>query len=168
MPYLHERRIYLNHRHQDNQFYSILRANDDTFIVVFCFDLEKIYLYTETGLLVERIIYKEQAKEWGKPVTISEDARYILFRPSDFSSILHLVRVEISGLVHVKTVDIRERLGRYIQNTLRKSLNKDICCSLLQFFWKNTIAQMTDMSLVRMITSLNDSGDILTQIKPTK
>lgn len=59
MPYLHERRIYLNRRHTDNQFYTIVKHEDVNFIMTYCFDLEKIYIYTETGKLVERIIYRE-------------------------------------------------------------------------------------------------------------
>lgn len=29
MPYLHERRIYLNRRHSDNQFYTIVKVKGD-------------------------------------------------------------------------------------------------------------------------------------------
>ena len=67
MPYLHERRIYLNRRHLDNQFYTIKRHNDEMFIQCICFDLMKMYVYTETGKLVDRIMYAEEAHTWGKP-----------------------------------------------------------------------------------------------------
>ena len=32
LPYLHERRIYLNRRHTDNQFYTIKRHQERTYI----------------------------------------------------------------------------------------------------------------------------------------
>ena len=67
MPYLHERRIYLNRRHMDNQFYTVVKHRNETFVQALCFDLNKIYIYTETGKLIERIIYAEQAQKWGKP-----------------------------------------------------------------------------------------------------
>ena len=38
MPYLHERRIYLNRRHNDNQFYTVLKYKSETFIQCMCFD----------------------------------------------------------------------------------------------------------------------------------
>ena len=59
MPYLHERRIYLNRRHLDNQFYTIKRHNEQTFIQCMCFDQTKMYVYTETGKLVDRITYTQ-------------------------------------------------------------------------------------------------------------
>ena len=57
MPYLHERRIYLNRRHNENQFYTIKGHDGQTFIQCICLDLHKMYVYTETGKLIERISY---------------------------------------------------------------------------------------------------------------
>lgn len=67
MPYLHERRIYLNRRHLENQFYTIKRHMDHCFIQCMCFDAQKMYVYTETGKLIDRYVYAKEAKEWGKP-----------------------------------------------------------------------------------------------------
>jgi hypothetical protein len=61
MPYLHERKIYLNRRHGDNQFYTILKEKGQTYIMCIAWDLTKIYVYTETGKLCDRIVYGEQA-----------------------------------------------------------------------------------------------------------
>lgn len=100
MPYLHERKIYLNRRHNDNQFYTILKHEGETYIMCITWDLQKIYVYSETGKLCDRITYVEQAITWGRPLTMSEDAKFVLFRPSDYRSELHLVHLEIGGFIH--------------------------------------------------------------------
>ena len=56
-----------------------------------CFDLQKMYVYTATGLLLDRVIYKTEAAKWGKPMTMSEDARYLIFRKSLRTSVINLV-----------------------------------------------------------------------------
>ena len=91
LPYLHERRIYLNRRHTTNQFYTLIKKNDKNFILCFCFNDAKIYVYTETGILVERIFYKEIAEKYGKPVGVSEDGQKFVFRKSDTDPMLYMV-----------------------------------------------------------------------------
>ena len=59
MPFLHERRIYLNKRNTANQFYTIICENDINFIVCLSIDFNKFYIYTETGLLVDAISYED-------------------------------------------------------------------------------------------------------------
>mmetsp|Transcript_9402 Transcript_9402/g.14361 ORF Transcript_9402/g.14361 Transcript_9402/m.14361 type:complete len:92 (+) Transcript_9402:3671-3946(+) len=83
LPYLHERRIYLNRRHYSNQFYTIVRHEGYKFILCVCINDSKMYIYTETGILVDRILYREESQRWGKPVCISEDGRNMIFRKSD-------------------------------------------------------------------------------------
>lgn len=65
LPYLHERRIYLNRRHNANQFYTLYHYNNHRYILCLCLDDCKMYVYSETGILIERIMYKEKAEKWG-------------------------------------------------------------------------------------------------------
>ena len=68
MPYLHERRIYLNRRHNANQFYSLLEDdNHQKYIYCMSLDQNKVYIYTDTGILLSNIPYNEIAAECGKP-----------------------------------------------------------------------------------------------------
>ena len=80
LPYLHERRIYLNRRHETNQFYTIQSYKGKDYIVCFCFTDSKIYVYTETGILIKRVLYLKLTELCGKPVTISENGTYFIFR----------------------------------------------------------------------------------------
>lgn len=99
MPYLHERKIYLNRRHTDNQFYTIIheKESNENYIVCIAWDLSKIYIYSETGKLCERIMYGNQQMEWGRAIELSEDARFTLFRPSEFKADLYLVHLSLKG-----------------------------------------------------------------------
>ena len=38
-----------------------------------------MYVYTETGILVDRISYREIAEKYGKPVEISENGLILIF-----------------------------------------------------------------------------------------
>jgi hypothetical protein len=73
LPYLHERRIYLNRRHTSNQFYTIMNHNKKLFIICLCVNDDKIYVYTETGILKKRILFKEITAEHGKLESVSEN-----------------------------------------------------------------------------------------------
>ena len=55
MPYLHERKIYLNRRTSANQFYSLIEQDKVKYIFCMCLDAEKIYIYTDTGILISRL-----------------------------------------------------------------------------------------------------------------
>ena len=98
LPYLHERRIYLNRRQTANQFYTIFKHKNRNYILCICVADNKMYVYTETGILVDRILYRDLAKQCGKPCGISENGQFMIFRKSDMSPEIHLVQVTITGL----------------------------------------------------------------------
>ena len=104
LPYLHERRIYLNRRHQSNQFYTIIHHENQKYILCLCVNDSKLYIYTETGILIDRILYRDESAKWGKPVTVSEDGKNLIFRKSDQSPDIFLVKIMISGLKEIKRI----------------------------------------------------------------
>ena len=74
LPYLHERRIYMNRRHSANQFYTIYEhIGGINYILCMCINDSKVYVYTETGILCERILYDDITELYGKPECISEN-----------------------------------------------------------------------------------------------
>ena len=82
LPYLHERRIYLNRRHESNQFYTICNRREKKYILCLCINDNKLYVYTETGILKNRIKYDEIAEQHGKPESVSENGKNLLFTKS--------------------------------------------------------------------------------------
>ena len=80
LPYLHERRIYLNRRHTANQFYTLCKhVSGLSLILCYCIPENKMYVYTETGILIDRISYAHIAEKYGKPVEISENGLILIF-----------------------------------------------------------------------------------------
>jgi len=63
-----------------------------------CINDNKMYVYTETGILVDRILYRDIAEKCGKPDSMSEDAKYYIFRRSPHSIDSHLVQITLDGL----------------------------------------------------------------------
>ena len=58
MPYLHERKVYLNKNHKANQFYTLIKhQNNENYIICVSIDENKMYVYTENGILIDRISY---------------------------------------------------------------------------------------------------------------
>jgi hypothetical protein len=50
-----------------------------------------MYIYTETGVLVDRVDYHELSKEIGKPVAISENGLILIFKKGEVSEKISLV-----------------------------------------------------------------------------
>lgn len=50
-----------------------------------------MYVYTESGILIERIKYNSVAEKCGKPIGISENGLNLVFRKSDSSPDICLV-----------------------------------------------------------------------------
>jgi hypothetical protein len=98
LPYLHERRIYLNRRHQANQFYTISKMDGLNYILCLCINDNKMYVYTETGILCDRIKYNHISDECGRPECISESGRYLLFHKCNVNSTIHLAEASVYGL----------------------------------------------------------------------
>ena len=101
MPYLHERRIYLNRRHSANQFYSLIDDGNQRYIYCMCLDSNKIYIYTDTGILLSKIPYGDIAAECGKPQELSENAQYFVFRKGDYNVEISIVKLTIEGLTRI-------------------------------------------------------------------
>jgi hypothetical protein len=79
-----------------------------------------MYIYTETGILIGRILYKEITKKYGKPCSVSEDGLSLLFRHSEKDEQLHLIKVSLTGLEWVKTINVRVGMTEAV-----KSLSDD-------------------------------------------
>ena len=42
-----------------------------------------MYIYTETGILVDRVEYQDLSKEIGKPIAISENGLILIFKKGE-------------------------------------------------------------------------------------
>ena len=74
-----------------------------------------MYIYTEAGILIDRVGYQHLADKYGKPVEISENGLILIFQKSNESSEIHLIQVHIDKLEWVATIDVKERMDNYLQ-----------------------------------------------------
>ena len=163
LPYLHERRIYLNRRHNSNQFYTLYNHNNQNYILCLCIADNKMYVYTETGILVDRILYKEIAEKCGKPVGISENGLNLLFKKSSTSNEVYYVEMSIKGLKLIKKIDIKESVSEYIKRL--KMINDPSFERIFNYF-KHYMDSLNNLKVLKLSYCLNNSGDILIRIKP--
>lgn len=128
-----------------------------------CIDQDKIYIYTDTGILVDRILYKEISMQCGKPQDLSENARFFVFRKGDYDPVISIVRLEITGLNVLKQINIKDRILNYILRADKKENSKEI-----KDFWETYLDKLEDMTKILFNFCMNDHGDVLVRIKPTK
>ena len=55
------------------------KNNNKIYILCLFISDNKLYVYTDSGILVRRFIYSELAEKIGKPICISEDGQTLLF-----------------------------------------------------------------------------------------
>jgi hypothetical protein len=126
-----------------------------------------MYLYTETGKLIDRYVYENEAKKWGKPLTMSEDGQTILFRRSEKSFDFELVQVDINKFTSVKHVDMRAQLTDFLRKGERDEVKLAEKRATLSF-WEEYLQKMKDPEDVHVNAQLNDHGDMIFRIKPNK
>ena len=82
VPYLHDRKIYLNRKKQNTEyFYTSKQVGYDpedvceknSFIFAFNLNESKFYTYNEQGLLLKRIEFSEIIKKYGEIVAASQN-----------------------------------------------------------------------------------------------
>jgi len=57
-----------------------------------------MYIYTETGILIDRIDYSDLAIKYGKPICISENGNVLMLRKGQDNPEIHLVYVHFDKL----------------------------------------------------------------------
>ena len=85
---------------------------------IFCLniDFQKLYIYTETGILVARVLYTELAEECGKPIEVSDNGKYLIFKKSELSTEISLVEITLDGLKLMKKIDVKQGVLNQIKS----------------------------------------------------
>lgn len=121
-----------------------------------------MYVYSETGRLVDRILYQEIADQCGKPESISEDGQNLVFRISDRTKELYLVRIYIDRLELVRKIDIVQSIKDYIKEFGR--IDKDHQKKMARF-WHEYLQEGKDLMKIRLSYCLNDAADLLVRVR---
>ena len=73
-----------------------------------------MYIYTETGILIDRVSYQHLADKYGKPIEISENGLILIFQKGHESSEIHLIQVHINKLEWVASIDVKKSVDEYL------------------------------------------------------
>ena len=115
IPYLHERKVYLNRMKKNTSyFYTSKQKNLSEDIenpvwipYIFAFNLNesKFYVYSEKGLLINRIEYADYIKKYGEIVATSPDGlNFALHNKS--SDIITIIRFDEEKVCYLKSLNI--------------------------------------------------------------
>ena len=124
-----------------------------------------MYIYTETGILVDRIKYHDIAVECGKPIAISENGLVMIFRKGEESENISLVNVSINKLEKIKTINMKDEIEKYleIQNGIHAPFAKE-----KTQYWNTYLKKCHKMKNIDFNFTLNDNQDIMVRIRPTE
>jgi len=94
--------------------------NGVNYITCLCIPENKMYIYSELGILIDRVDYNDLAELYGKPVTISENGTILLFRKGMENPEIHMIMVHLDKLEFVETIDVKKRLNSFFENDIEK------------------------------------------------
>jgi len=94
--------------------------NGVNYITCICIPENKMYIYSELGILIDRVDYNDLAELYGKPVTISENGTILLFRKGMENPEIHMIMVHLDKLEFVETIDVKKRLNSFFENDIEK------------------------------------------------
>jgi len=93
LPYLHERKVYLNQIELTHRWFYNIVAEGDTgesenlddetkrnYLFAYNFSKFEFDVYTEKGIQVRHNNFKKQVKNYGVPIQVSHDGRNFIFQ----------------------------------------------------------------------------------------
>jgi hypothetical protein len=112
-------------------------------------------------------MYGQSQLTWGRAIELSENARFTLFRPSEFKADLYLTHLSLKGFVEDTYFNIADELANYIDGGGLKDMIPSERESF-DFFYKQILTSLKVIGNVALFPKINDKGDLLLRIKPTK
>ena len=126
-----------------------------------------MYVYTENGILIDRISYQELSEKYGKPISVSENGLILIFRNGHDNPEIHLLFVHINKLEYVETINIKKKLDIYFENLEKDpDHDKDIRYHEKCMFYQRYLHKMEKMNLISLKFWLNDDAEVLVRIYP--
>ena len=80
-----------------------------------------MYIYDEVGILRDRVDYQNIVNRCGRPTAISENGQYMLLMKQGQSTELHIVKISVTGLKLIQTIDLRDQLNNYINKVTNQN-----------------------------------------------
>ena len=127
LPFLHERKIILSRNKQEGgeYFYNTIKRQQTLFIRM-CLSEQKYYVYNQKGILKKRVDYRQKVVAFGKPIAVSNNGLFVLFKPqrTPFVHILAL-NPESLNFTFMKSVNIETAILAYISTFLSCAIENE-------------------------------------------
>ena len=120
LPFLHERKLYLNRTKKNcDYFYCTIRrrVSEDhaqTFFVTMNLTESKYYVYSQMGILKKRVDFSDITNKYGSLTTISNNGHILVFRQRKQMVINIFILTLARGLVKMKTICLKDAVFDYI------------------------------------------------------
>ena len=137
--------------------------NDNQYILCLAIPDNKMYVYSETGILIERVLYGDIAEMYGKPVEISENGLIFLFKKGQDNPEIHLIFFHIDKVEWVATINVKERLEKYMKENKDK-FTPEIYEEMMSFY-KKQLNELSNLKNVELTYVLNDDAEVLVEFK---
>ena len=126
LPYLHERKIYLNQIELTHKFfYNVVVEQDigdkdeagdnDIHTLIFAINFTKFYydVFTERGIQLRTVSFKDEVSRYGIPINVSSDGRSFIFQKPEKLFELHIICFTSRFTIHMKSINIKESIIEY-------------------------------------------------------
>jgi hypothetical protein len=116
LPYLHERKIYLNRIKKNTKYFYTTSQSGDSDSKIFAINLteSKYYIYSEKGLLLNRVKYLDLTKKYGEIVSTSANGlNFVLWNKSvDQVTILRFSESKVS---YIKSIKLTKSIIEFVK-----------------------------------------------------
>lgn len=142
MPYMHERKLFLNKMKETNKYFYTIFTDDDkdvfkenqqerqmNYIISLDITGHKGFIYSEGGLLYDRFDYNHLAAKIGKPISVSSNGKVFLFQDPKKKRRVYVCELimadndkedkiynkkKVFKMEFVKKIDVQQCLAEYV------------------------------------------------------
>ena len=130
-------------------------------------DRHLYYVMSDKGMLLSRIDFSEQVKEYGNPVQVSPNGKNLIFQDPKNLFKIHLLCLSSKQLLHVKSIEVNTSISQYI---LELELQEGVSfkdkqdAQLLRKNYDGDFKAFFIEQNVSLFFSINDNLDVAVQI----
>lgn len=108
-----------------------------------------MYVYSETGILCEKIDYRDITEIHGKPMAVSENGKNMLFIKCQKSNNISICEISYKGVTPIMSkINIKNKIQDYIDNLPESFLDHEFMSKIPHYrrqirnFWKNYLKRL--------------------------
>lgn len=75
----------------------------------------KMFVYTEAGVLVNRVDFNDLVYKYGEPIQVSANGLIFIFHKEEKKDQIHIFKLTKDGFIYQKSIDIEQEIFKYIK-----------------------------------------------------